>query len=370
METGSPATRKPLICIVYSSADLTGAFVAIKREAELMRDDAEFLLVLPKVNRIPDDQLEPFSGVLTLPIFDLRRSPLVALRYVAGLVSGSLRLRRLLGLHGCERVQMNCFTLHHGAMLRLLGFRGTIVTWVRSEPSRLRSMGWLSLRLASRASDSLIVVSKHVQSQLPRRMKSRLVYDPAREVPMIGASEGPALVLMGNYIPMKGQDFAIEAFHRVAERHPRARLVMHGNRTGLDGGEAYYARLQDLAAAGPGAGRIHFGEFVPLAEGLAGKRAALMVSRWEPFGLACQDASAHGLPVIATRSGGPEEMIDDGRTGFLVDVGDIAALAERMDRLLADVDLATSMGDAGRTLMREHFPVARFKQDLREIFSL
>ena len=63
-------------------------------------------------------------------------------------------------------------------------------------------------------------------------------------------------------------------------------------------------------------------------------------------------------------------MIDDGRTGFLVDVGDIPALAERMERLLGDAGLATSMGDAGRALMRERFPPTRFKQDLREIFAL
>jgi glycosyltransferase involved in cell wall biosynthesis len=143
--------------------------------------------------------------------------------------------------------------------------------------------------------------------------------------------------------------------------------VLHGNRTGSAG---YSAELQSAAANGPGAARIEFRDFVPLVEGLTGKRAVLMPSRWEPFGLACQDAAIHGLPVIATRSGGPEEMVDDGRTGYLVDVEDVDALADRMDRLLSDPDLARSMGKAGRELMQERFPADRFKQQLRELFAL
>jgi glycosyltransferase involved in cell wall biosynthesis len=366
----APTRTRPLVCIVYSSADFTGAFVAIRRQAELLREDADFLLVLPKGHHIPDGQLEPFARVVQLPIVEGDRSVGNFARQSTALLYTSVALRRLLASERCERVQMNCFTLHHGTLLRLLGFRGRIVTWVRSDPSRLRSPGRLSLRLAKRSSDVVVAISKYVRDLLPFPDEAALVYDPVGEAPYIGASDEPVLALLGNYIPMKGQDHAIEAFHRIAERHPSARLVLHGNRTGLDGSVDYLSRLQQLAANGPGAGRIEFRDFVPLAEGLSGKRAALMPSRWEPFGLACQDAALHGLPVIATRSGGPEEMVEDGRTGYLVEVGGVDALADRMDRLLADPELARSMGKAGRDLMLKRFPASRFKQQLRELFAL
>ena len=362
--------QKPKVCIVYSSADFTGAFVAIRRQAEIMRDEVDTLLVLPTRHNIPPDQLEPFARVVLLPLVEGNRSLATAVRHSAAVLYASVALRRLLASEHCERVQMNCFTLHHGTLLRLLGYKGRIVTWVRSDPSRLRAMGKLSLRLARRSSDAIVAISRHVRRLLPFPDEAVLIYDPVGDAPFIGTSDEPTLVLLGNYIPMKGQDYAIEAFHRIAARQPRARLVFHGNRTGLAGSSAYYEELQRAAANGPGASRIRFRDFVPLADALSGKRAALMPSRWEPFGLACQDAAVHGLPVIATRSGGPEEMIENSRTGYLVDVGDIGALADRMDCLLSAPELARSMGQAARALMQKRFPAERFKQALREIFAL
>ncbi len=364
------AGEKPLVCMVYSSADFTGAFVAIKRQAELMRDEADWLLVLPRGHNIPADQLDPFARVVELPIVEGNRSLATAVRHSAALLTTSLALRRLLARERCQRVQMNCFTLQHGTLLRLLGFRGRIITWVRSDPSRLRLMGRLSLELARRSANAVVAISEYVRDLLPFPSEAVLVYDPVRDAPFIGASEEPVLVVLGNYIPMKGQDHAIAAFHQIAERHPAAKLVFHGNRTAGDAGADYYANLQRLAAAGAGASRIEFREFVPLEEGLAGKRAALMPSRWEPFGLACQDAAVRGLPVIATRSGGPEEMVEDGRTGYLIGIEDVPALADRMNRLLADAGLARSMGSAGRELMQKRFPADRFKQQLCELFAL
>lgn len=361
--------QKPIVCIVYSSADMTGAFVAIRRQAELMREEAEWQLAIPWHSRIPDEELTAFSRVFRLPLVELDSFARVAWYFVT-LVYSSILLRLRLARTGCSRVQMNCFSLHHGTMLRLLGFRGKIVTWVRSDPSRLNRGGKASLRLASWCSSWVVAISAYVRALMPEVENVRLTYDPVQAFPVLGAAEEPALVLLGNYIPMKGQDLAIKAFHKVAERHPRAKLIFHGNRAGPDMSEDYFRELRSLAENGAGAGRIFFEPFANVTDALRRKRAALVVSRWEPFGLACQDASGHGLPVIATRSGGPEEMVDDGRNGFLVDVGDIEDLADRMDELLSGLELARAMGHEGAALMKARFPTDRFKQELREIFGL
>lgn len=368
-KTGA-AGEKPLICIVYASADFTGAFVAVRREAEIMRDEARFMLVLPRRHNIPDEQLVPFESVVQLPMMELgERSVGAVFRYVGATIASSVALRRLVAKRRCDRVQMNCFTTQHAALLRLLGFRGRIVTWVRTDPSRLRTMGSLSLRLARRSSDAVVAVSRHVRDLLPFRECVETIYEPVDERQNIGASDEPALVLLGSYVPVKGHDVAIAAFHLVADRHPAARLVFHGNRTG-PASDHYVDALQRVATNGAGAARIEFCDFVPLAEGLTGKRAVLVASRSESFSLACQDAAAHGLPVIATRCGGPEEIVEDDRTGYLINVDDVEALAERMHRLLSDPELARTMGAAGRELMRERFPADRFRQELREVFAL
>ena len=91
------------------------------------------------------------------------------------------------------------------------------------------------------------------------------------------------------------------------------------------------------------------------------QRAALLVmpSFYESFGIACLEAMAFGLPVVATRVGGLPEVIEDGVTGLLVPPGDADALAQAMIRLLSDADLRRRMGQAGRERVLKEFTTER-----------
>jgi D-inositol-3-phosphate glycosyltransferase len=73
----------------------------------------------------------------------------------------------------------------------------------------------------------------------------------------------------------------------------------------------------------------------------------LVPSRSESFGLVALEAAACGRPVVAAAVGGLRTIVDDGRTGLLVEGRDPAAYAAAVDVLLRDTDLAASMGAAG-----------------------
>lgn len=77
-------------------------------------------------------------------------------------------------------------------------------------------------------------------------------------------------------------------------------------------------------------------------------RVVAFPSFWEAFGYIATEALACGKPVIATRSGGPEEIIDQEQTGFLVPRNDPAALAAEIIRVLSDVSLRRRVGAAAR----------------------
>ena len=81
----------------------------------------------------------------------------------------------------------------------------------------------------------------------------------------------------------------------------------------------------------------------------------VLPSREESFGLVLVEAAEFGKPVIATRTEGPCEIVAEGETGFLVEPGDAARLAERMGRLLRDPDERRRLGLAGRRRVRALF---------------
>jgi len=75
----------------------------------------------------------------------------------------------------------------------------------------------------------------------------------------------------------------------------------------------------------------------------------------EPFGMTLIEAMARKTPVVSTRSGGPADIVVDGQSGYLVDRGDAAALADRMQALLESPESAQRMGEQGFQRVCAHF---------------
>jgi glycosyltransferase involved in cell wall biosynthesis len=82
----------------------------------------------------------------------------------------------------------------------------------------------------------------------------------------------------------------------------------------------------------------------------------------ELLGLVALEAMASGTPVIASRVGGLAEVVQDGRTGFLVPPGDVAALRDRLEQVLGDPALAQRLGDNARALVLERFTWSQVAQ--------
>ena len=79
-------------------------------------------------------------------------------------------------------------------------------------------------------------------------------------------------------------------------------------------------------------------------------------SRWqEPLGLINLEAGACYTPVVATRSGGIPEIIRDGDNGYLVDIGDVDALCDKVSALIKDPALRRRMGASARARVEADF---------------
>ena len=91
-------------------------------------------------------------------------------------------------------------------------------------------------------------------------------------------------------------------------------------------------------------------------------------SQLEAFPRVIMEGMSHGLPVVATRVNGVPEMVEDTKTGFLIDVGDVQSLAERLERLLRDPALRERMGRAGRRRAEQLFAPERYQREMLAIY--
>jgi glycosyltransferase involved in cell wall biosynthesis len=80
------------------------------------------------------------------------------------------------------------------------------------------------------------------------------------------------------------------------------------------------------------------------------------------------EALAAARPVVAPRVGGVPDVVTDGVDGFLVEHGDVEALAERLARLAADPELRRAMGEAGRERVLPRYAVSRLIDDIDRLY--
>jgi glycosyltransferase involved in cell wall biosynthesis len=167
------------------------------------------------------------------------------------------------------------------------------------------------------------------------------------------ADDAPVVIAAGRIDPSKGHLPLLDAFAIVLRDVPQAKLLVCGTTTTRDGYEQTVSAHAERLNLGPHV--VFAGSRSDLPALFAGADVMCLPTEGEPFGLVFLEAMAAGLPTVAYRSGGVPEIVQDGQTGFLVSVGDVSGLAERLTRLLKDRSLATRLGAAGKQRATSEF---------------
>jgi glycosyltransferase involved in cell wall biosynthesis len=189
--------------------------------------------------------------------------------------------------------------------------------------------------------------------------------EPQRVVSAGGAERPVEILFVGNLYESKGTLEIVEAAGRLRERGIRFRLTMAGGRPD----EATGRRL-DLAIREAG--------ITGLTElcGVVGEREKAELyttsdvfcfpTHYEAEGmpLVILEAMSAGLPIVSTRWRSIPNVVTDGQDGYLVDPGDIDALADRLARLSSDEALRQSMGSLARGTFDRRFSPDRFVADV------
>jgi glycosyltransferase involved in cell wall biosynthesis len=181
--------------------------------------------------------------------------------------------------------------------------------------------------------------------------------------------KGPLIGLVGRISPWKGQDVFIRAAARVREEFPGARFQIIGSP--LFGEEDYEAEVRELSRTLHLDEAMEFTGFVSDVEGAMARLDILVHASTmpEPFGQVVMEAMALSLPVIATRGGGVVEIVEDGKTAFLVPMGDADAMAEAILVMLRDPARAREMGAAGRERVSKHFTIEQTAARVEAVYD-
>ena len=162
----------------------------------------------------------------------------------------------------------------------------------------------------------------------------------------LGFGNHPILLFVGRIQPLKGLQVAAGAL--AALHRPDAELVVVGGPSGADG-HAELAAVLDLAERLGVRQQVRFVPPQPhhlLSTYYRAADVVLVPSRSESFGLVALEAAACGVPVVAAAVGGLRTLVDDGRTGFLVDDRSPEAFADLARALIEDPALALRIGTA------------------------
>jgi glycosyltransferase involved in cell wall biosynthesis len=171
----------------------------------------------------------------------------------------------------------------------------------------------------------------------------------------------PTVASIGRIAPEKGQLAFVEAAHRIHRAFPECRLQIIGAALFAErGAECYDREVRKAAADLP----IEFAGWLPDIYAALAEIDLLLVPSApnEATTRVILEAYAAGVPVIAYRSGGIPEVVDDGQSGFLT--GDSAEMAELAINLLADPERRESMACAARRSWQLRFTLERYRADV------
>jgi glycosyltransferase involved in cell wall biosynthesis len=273
------------------------------------------------------------------------------------------RLRRLLAEHDLVHVHDFRGLVYAGPAALLA--RRRIVVHVHNGENGARAWHRLVGLLVRRGVPVLVPARSGAEAWSGRHSADLVeLPNPVGTIERTAEDAQPTVVTMARLDRDKGLPDLLDAMERVIGADPRARLVIAGGRSpGQDElADSLHTRAEQVGPVSMP------GQVADITTVLSGAWIYVQPSIREPFGMGALEASAAGLPVVASRVGGLRDVVVDGETGVLVPSGDPAALAEAITRLIADPAERRRLGDNGQRRARADFTPDAFAKRLAAVY--
>lgn len=174
-----------------------------------------------------------------------------------------------------------------------------------------------------------------------------------------------AVAIIGRLAPIKNHDFFLDVVKRLAERGVSARYFIVGDGSGR---EAIESRVEELKRA--------FGLQIGLTSwitDIARFNSAMdiicLTSDNEGTPVSLIEAQASGIPVISTDVGGVRDIVDDGKTGYVVGKGDLSGFAEKLEILITDEKKRLELSQNGWSYVKNKFHYTTLVKNMDEFYK-
>lgn len=260
------------------------------------------------------------------------------------------------------------------------------VAWLHDAPGAGGPAGWLAqLALAASPHDAVVTCSRWMAAAFNRRLRLGAVAIPngldlsslpgpntsARRIRAEAGWPDGCLVVshFARLQRWKGTETFLSCAAQLARRFHDMRFIVVGG--ALYGREADYAEsLLRLATELGLDGKVLFtGYRADALDIMAESDIVVHCSlRPDPFPTVVLEGMALGRPVVATMTNGPDEALENGRTGLLVQPGDADAMSRAVEQLACSPELARRMGDEARKVARQRFAADRMASEFESLY--
>eukprot|EP00904_Undaria_pinnatifida_P010657 jgi/Undpi1/6721/HiC_scaffold_20.g09200.m1 len=216
----------------------------------------------------------------------------------------------------------------------------------------IEAMSWALIRYVHNKADLTLCTSPQVLNQMKENGVERVEVwrkgiDVERFNPDFKTAEMRSLLSDGHpedplliYVGRMGAEKRLRDLRGVLQRVPNARLALVGGGPDSDALKEHFAGTNTVLTG------VMTGE--ALSQAFASADVFVMPSDTETLGFVVLESMASGVPVVGANAGGIPDLIEDGKTGYLVPAGDEDAFADRVSKLMDDKALRMSMSKAGR----------------------
>ena len=364
---------KPRILIIENSVAVTGALKSIIRSSQGLSHYYDFVFLLPQ-NSEPLNTVKSMGfETLEFPMREIRKNISSVIAYLPLLVYNTQRLSNLLRRLHIDLIVVNDFYNLLPPVYKMFGGHLPYVCYVRFLPSKFPTPlvnTWCALH--HRYAHTTIAVSQAVKRELATKENVVVIGNelPLEDISFSYGHGSTSILYPANYIQGKGHEYALRSWAMISKKHPQWKLRFVGGDMGLEKNKEFKKDLVKMSERLQLKDCVEWCEFSEkIADEYLAAAFVLNFSESESFSMTCLEAMFYGRPVIATYSGGPSEIIEQGVSGILVDLKDIDAMANAIEFLISDVEKSEAMARKAFELVRIKFSFANTIGKVKEVYQ-